>query len=103
VGLLKNPIRVTPSTGSGRALNEVKGLLTLVESASRRFFAVLRTTERTFFNSPAATCWANSAGRRALLWPENVVRTTYIVDRWLHRTCDLQTDASSPCSLRSLP
>jgi len=47
VGLLKNPIRVT--------LNEVKGLLTLVESASRRFFAVLRMTERAFFNSPTVT------------------------------------------------
>ena len=37
--LLKNPTHVTPSTGSGRALNEVKGLLALVESSSRRFFA----------------------------------------------------------------
>ena len=38
-GLLRNPIHVTPSTSSGQALNEVKGLLTLVESSSRRFFA----------------------------------------------------------------
>ena len=43
-GLLKNPIRVT--------LNEVKGLLTLAESTSRRFFAALRMTRGGFFNSP---------------------------------------------------
>jgi hypothetical protein len=47
VGLLKNPIHVN--------LNEVKGLLTLVESASRRFFAVLRMTERAFLNNPTVT------------------------------------------------
>jgi len=44
VGLLRNPIHVT--------LNEVKGLLTLVESSSRRFFAALRMTRGGFFNSP---------------------------------------------------
>jgi len=45
VGLLRNPIHVT--------LNEVKGLLTLVESSSRRFFAALRMTRGGFFNSPS--------------------------------------------------
>ena len=64
VGLLRNPIHVT--------LNEVKGLLTLVESTSRRFLAEftlsakilrlclrmtagsegLRMTRGGFFNSP---------------------------------------------------
>jgi hypothetical protein len=47
VGLLRNPIHVT--------LNEVKGLLTLVESTSRRFFAALRITRGGFFNSPSVT------------------------------------------------
>ena len=50
MGLLKNPIYVT--------LNEVKGLLTLVESSSRRFFAALRMTRGGFFNSPAMCCIA---------------------------------------------
>jgi hypothetical protein len=45
VGLLRNPIHV--------ALNEVKGLLTLVESSSRRFFAALRMTRGGFFNNPS--------------------------------------------------
>jgi len=44
VGLLRNPIHVT--------LNEVKGLLTPVESSSRRFFAALRMTRGGFFNGP---------------------------------------------------
>ncbi len=44
VGLLRNPSHVT--------LSEVKGLLTLVESPSRRFFAALRMTRGGFFNSP---------------------------------------------------
>jgi hypothetical protein len=47
VGLLRNPVHVT--------LNEVKGLLTLVESSSRRFFAALRMTKGGFFNGPAVT------------------------------------------------
>jgi hypothetical protein len=33
----------------------VKGLLTLVESSSRRFFAALRMTRGGFFNSPTVT------------------------------------------------
>jgi hypothetical protein len=41
---LKNSTYVT--------LNEVKGLLTLAESTSRRFFAALRMTRGGFFNSP---------------------------------------------------
>jgi len=49
----KNSTNVTPSTSSGQALNEVKGLLTLVESASRRSFATLRMTQRASLNSPA--------------------------------------------------
>ncbi len=44
MGLLRSPTHVT---------NEVKGLLTLVESSSRRFFAALRMTRGGFFNSPA--------------------------------------------------
>jgi hypothetical protein len=72
VELLRNLIHVTPSTGSGQALNEVRGLLTLVELSSRRFFAEftlsagrrlfaslrvtasegLRMTRGGFFNSP---------------------------------------------------
>jgi hypothetical protein len=47
VGLLRNPVHVT--------LNEVKGLLALVESSSRRFFAALRMTKGGFFNSPTVT------------------------------------------------
>jgi hypothetical protein len=43
--LLRNPIHVT--------LNEVKGLPTLVESLSRRFFAALRMTRGGFFNNPS--------------------------------------------------
>jgi len=44
LGLMRNSIHVT--------LNEVKGLLTLVESSSRRFFAALRMTRGGSFNSP---------------------------------------------------
>ena len=44
LGLSRNPSRVT--------LNEVNGLLTLVESRSRRFFAALRMTGGGFFNNP---------------------------------------------------
>ena len=47
MGLLKNPVHVT--------MNEVKGLLTLVESTSRRFFAALRMTRYGFFDSPTVT------------------------------------------------
>gem|GEM_PF-6654549 len=50
LGLLRNPIHVT--------LNEVKGLLTLVESSSRRFFAAFRMTKGGFFNSP--NLWMSS-------------------------------------------
>jgi hypothetical protein len=50
-GVVEKPIHV--------ALNEVKGLLTLAGSASRRFFAVLRMTERAFFNSPAVPIFSS--------------------------------------------
>ncbi len=55
VGLLRNPRHVT--------LNEVKGLLTLVVSSSRRFFAALRMTSGGFFNSPTVPTELEGAGK----------------------------------------
>ena len=54
MGLLKNPTQVS--------LNEVKGLLTLVESSSRRFFAALRMTKGGLLQQPRS---------HPVFWPES--------------------------------
>jgi hypothetical protein len=55
VGLLKNPTHVT--------LNEVKGLLTLVESSSRRFFAALRMTRGGLLQQPHCPLFSGTRPR----------------------------------------
>jgi hypothetical protein len=56
LGLMRNSIHVT--------LNEVKGLLTLVESSSRRLFATLRMTRGGSFYSPNLRMARFGFGRR---------------------------------------